>query len=307
MTAATTALAKAVLDEIERAVVGKKEALTLILLAILARGHVLVEDLPGIGKTLIARSFATALGLRFTRIQFTPDLQPADLIGSPVPEQSPGATAFRPGPIFTNLLLADEIDRAAPRTQAALLDAMTELEVSLDGETRRLSEPFIVLATDRPADAPDTYPLPETHLDRFMLRVRLGYLPHSSAVEMLQRRLDRGSAPAGLEPVLGVDEVLAMRESLESVTVHPDVLDYIVKLAAATREHPGVDVGVSPRAELDLVQLARARAVLCGRDFVGPDDVKALAGPAWAHRVRGAEVIDELLGRLAAPRLDRPA
>jgi MoxR-like ATPase len=315
---ATTALAAVVLDEVELAVVGKRDALTTIMAGILARGHVLIEDLPGVGKTLIARSFATALGLRFARIQFTPDLLPADLIGTTVYEQARNVFGFRPGPVFTNLLLADEINRTPPKTQAALLEAMAEAQISVDGETHRLPDPFIVLATDNPIEYEGTYPLPEAQLDRFTLRVRLGYLPEAGEVEMLQRRLDRGSAPAGLSAVVGVDEVLALRESLESVSVHPDILGYIVTLAGATRGHHRVDVGVSPRAELDLVQLARGRAALSGRDYVIPEDVKALAAPAWAHRitlvpemwvrrVRSEQVIDELLRHLPAPRLEELA
>jgi MoxR-like ATPase len=304
-----------VLDEIERAVVGKRDALKLILLGILARGHVLIEDLPGVGKTLIAKSFATALGLRFTRIQFTPDLLPADLVGTTVYEQATTTFAFRPGPVFTNLLLADEINRTPPKTQSALLEAMAETQISVDGQTHRLPDPFIVLATENPIEYEGTYPLPEAQLDRFTLRVRIGYLPRSGEVEMLQRRLDRGSGPAELGPVVGADELLAMRESLESVTVHPDILGYIVTLADATRGHHRVDVGASPRAELDLLQLARGRAVLEGRDYVIPEDVKALAAPAWSHRislvpemwvrrVRSEQVIEELLHQLPAPRLD---
>ncbi|HEU5107903.1 MAG TPA: MoxR family ATPase, partial [Micromonosporaceae bacterium] len=285
LASATTALAQVVLDEIEQAVVGKRDQLRLILLGLMARGHVLIEDLPGVGKTLIARSFAAALGLRCTRIQFTPDLLPADLIGATVYEQSKKVFNFRPGPVFTNLLLADEINRTPPRTQAALLEAMAEGQVSVDGNTHRLPDPFFVLATDNPIEHEGTYPLPEAQLDRFALRVRLGYLSRPGALEMLRRRLDRGSTPLELRPVVGPDEVLAMRESLESVTVPNEILEYVVELAAASREHAQVEVGVSPRAELDLVQLTRARAVLCGRDYVTVDDVRMLARPAWAHRI----------------------
>ncbi|MGH3950606.1 MAG: AAA family ATPase, partial [Pseudonocardiaceae bacterium] len=284
------------------------------LIGVLAHGHVLIEDLPGMGKTLIARSFATVFGLRFTRVQFTPDLLPADLLGSTVYEQSTGKFVFRPGPLFTNLLLADEINRTPPKTQSALLEAMAEGQVSVDGETHHLAEPFIVLATDNPIEYEGTYPLPEAQLDRFALRVRIGYLPSDGEVEMLQRRLRRGSAPVSLRAVLTSDDLLAMRESLERVSVHHDVLSYVVALAGATRGHHQVDVGVSPRAELDLVQLARGRALLSGRDFVIPEDVKALAASAWAHRIslrpemwvrriRSEQVIDELMRKLPVPRL----
>ncbi|RZK95706.1 MAG: MoxR family ATPase, partial [Rhodococcus sp. (in: high G+C Gram-positive bacteria)] len=281
----TTARAHAVLAEVERAVVGKHDELTSILLAVLAGGHVLIEDLPGLGKTLVARTFAAALGLDFTRVQFTPDLLPADLLGATIYDMPSGRFEFRPGPIFTNLLLADEINRTPPKTQAALLEAMAEGQVSVDGTTRMLPRPFIVLATDNPIEYEGTYPLPEAQLDRFALRLRLGYLTENDEHEMLRRRLDRGSAPVVIQQVVDAADLLAMRESLEQVSVHHDVLGYVVALANATRHHPQVEVGASPRAELDLVQLARARALLAGRDFVIPEDIKALAVPAVAHRI----------------------
>ena len=309
----TTARAQAVLAEVERAVVGKHDELTSILLAVLAGGHVLIEDLPGLGKTLVARSFAAALGLDFTRVQFTPDLLPADLLGATIYDMPSGRFEFRPGPIFTNLLLADEINRTPPKTQAALLEAMAEGQVSVDGTTRILPRPFIVLATDNPIEYEGTYPLPEAQLDRFALRLRLGYLTEKDEQEMLQRRLDQGSAPVVVQQVVDAADLQAMRESLEEVSVHRDVLGYVVALANATRQHPQVEVGASPRAELDLVQLARARALLAGRDFVIPEDIKALAVPAvahrislrpemWVRRVRSEDVLSELLRRLPVPR-----
>ncbi|MFC9359596.1 AAA family ATPase [Rhodococcus sp. NPDC057014] len=309
----TTARAHAVLAEVERAVVGKHDELTSILLAVLAGGHVLIEDLPGLGKTLVARSFAAALGLDFTRVQFTPDLLPADLLGATIYDMPSGRFEFRPGPIFTNLLLADEINRTPPKTQAALLEAMAEGQVSVDGTTRILPRPFVVLATDNPIEYEGTYPLPEAQLDRFTLRLRLGYLTETDEHEMLRRRLDRGSAAVVVEQVVDAADLLAMRESLEQVSVHHDVLGYVVALANATRHHPQVEVGASPRAELDLVQLARARALLAGRDFVIPEDIKALAVPAvahrislrpemWVRRIRSDDVLAELLRRLPAPR-----
>jgi MoxR-like ATPase len=314
MTAATTtARATAVLDEIERVVVGKRAALTLILTTVLARGHVLIEDLPGLGKTLIARSFAAALGLDFTRVQFTPDLLPADLLGSTVYDMQSGHFEFRPGPIFTNLLLADEINRTPPKTQAALLEAMAERQVSIDGTTHLLPEPFIVLATDNPIEYEGTYPLPEAQLDRFAVRLELRYLSEQDEASMLRRRLDRGSAEPIINQVVDAHDLLAMREAVEHVSVHDDVLHYVVSLAAATRHHPQVAVGASPRAELDLVQLARARALLLGRDYVIPEDIKALATPAVAHRItlrpemwvrkiQGSDIVEELLRRLPVPR-----
>ena len=309
----TTARAHAVLAEVERAVVGKHDELTSILLAVLAGGHVLIEDLPGLGKTLVARSFAAALGLDFTRVQFTPDLLPADLLGATIYDMPSGRFEFRPGPIFTNLLLADEINRSPPKTQAALLEAMAEGQVSVDGTTRILPRPFVVLATDNPIEYEGTYPLPEAQLDRFTLRLRLGYLTETDEHEMLRRRLDRGSAAVVVEQVVDAADLLAMRESLEQVSVHHDVLGYVVALANSTRHHPQVEVGASPRAELDLVQLARARALLAGRDFVIPEDIKALAVPAvahrislrpemWVRRIRSDDVLAELLRRLPAPR-----
>lgn len=311
--ALTTARCEAVLDEIGRAVVGKRNALNLILITVLARGHVLVEDLPGLGKTLIAKSFAAALGLGFTRVQFTPDLLPADLLGSTIYDMQSGRFEFRRGPIFTNLLLGDEINRTPPKTQAALLEAMAEGQVSVDGVTHRLPQPFLVLATDNPIEYEGTYPLPEAQLDRFAIRLELKYLDESEEATMLRRRLDRGSAAPAVQQVVDSHDLLAMQESVEDVTVHDDVLHYVVSLATASRQHPQVAVGTSPRAELDLMQLARARALLLGRDYVIPEDVKALAVPAlahrislrpemWVRRVQGADVVEELLRRTPVPR-----
>jgi MoxR-like ATPase len=310
---AMTAYCEAVLDEIERAVVGKRAALTLILTTVLAGGHVLIEDLPGMGKTLIARSFAAALGLRFTRVQFTPDLLPADLLGSTIYDMQSGRFEFRPGPIFTNLVMADEINRTPPKTQAALLEAMAERQVSIDGETHPLPSPFIVLATDNPIEYEGTYPLPEAQLDRFAVKVDLKYLTEAEEASMLRRRIERGSAEAKINQVVDAKDLLAMQESVERVSVHDDVLHYVVSVATATRSHPQVAVGASPRAELDLVQLARARALVSGRDYVIPEDVKALAVPAIAHRislrpemwvrsVHGSDVVEQLLRRLPVPR-----
>ncbi|MGW4243036.1 AAA family ATPase [Nocardia sp. NPDC004722] len=303
----------AVLREVARVVVGKRDEMQLIMIAVLSGGHILIEDLPGLGKTLIARSFASALGLNFTRVQFTPDLLPADLIGSTIYDMHSGRFSFRRGPVFTNMLLADEVNRTPPKTQAALLEAMAEGQVSIDGETFPLPQPFIVFATDNPIEYEGTYPLPEAQLDRFAMQLRLGYLSENDEMNMIRRRLERGSQPAQIAQVVDADGLLEMRQSVEYVTVHPDVVGYVVSLAAATRGHPQVEVGASPRAELDLVQMARARALLNNRDFVVPEDVKALAIPAMAHRItlrpemwvrriRGEDVIAELLRRLPVPR-----
>jgi MoxR-like ATPase len=301
-----------VLDEVERAVVGKRPVLKLILLGILASGHVLIEDLPGLGKTLTARSFAQVLGLGFNRVQFTPDLLPSDLTGAPFFDQRVADFVFRPGPVFTNVLLADEINRTPPKTQAALLEAMAEQQVSIDGQTHRLPDPFVVLATENPIEYEGTYPLPEAQLDRFLLRVRLGYLSSDDEAALLRQRIDRGSVPPSLDRVVSADELLAMRESLETVEVDADVLRYIVALLNATRSHDSVAVGASPRGGLALTQLARGNAVLAGRDFVVPDDVRDVAAPAlahrislkpetWVRRVTGADVITEVLRQVPTP------
>ena len=307
-----------VLDEIERAVVGRRRSLELVLMGILAGGHVLLEDLPGLGKTLIARSFATALGLDFARIQFTPDLLPSDVVGAPLYDQTTAQMVFRPGPVFTQLLLADEINRTPPKTQAALLEAMGEGQVSMDGVTRPLPRPFVVLATDNPIEYEGTYELPEAQLDRFLMRLRLGYLPAADETAMLQRRIDRQHDTATLRPVTSGAELIAMRDSLEQVEVAADLLDYIVAIIGATRSHPQIQVGASPRGGLALVQLARAQALLGRRDYTIPDDVKNVAVPALAHRitlrpelwvrqVKSDDVIATLLTTVPIPRTDPAA
>jgi MoxR-like ATPase len=281
----TAQLCTSVLDEIDRAVVGRRRSLELVLIGILAGGHILLEDLPGLGKTLIARSFAKVLGLNFARIQFTPDMLPSDVVGAPFYDQRSGEMVFRPGPVFTNLLLADEINRTPPKTQAALLEAMGEGQVSADGETRKLPEPFVVLATDNPIEYEGTYELPEAQLDRFVMRLRLGYLAPDDEVAMVQRRLERGRDHVELSQIIDANELLAMRESLEQVEVAPDLLDYAVAIVRATREHPQIQVGASPRGSLSLVQLARGEALMHLRDYVIPDDIKQIAVATLAHRV----------------------
>ena len=308
----------AVLDEIERAVVGNRRALELVMIGILAGGHILLEDLPGLGKTLIARSFARTLGLDFSRIQFTPDLLPSDVIGAPLYDQRTGEMVFRPGPVFTQLLLADEINRTPPKTQAALLEAMGEGQVSMDGETRLLPQPFVVLATDNPIEYEGTYELPEAQLDRFLMRLRLGYLQPGDEVLMLQRRLDRATERAELGQVTDSGELTAMRRSLEQVEVSPDLLEYVVAIVRATREHSQIQVGASPRGGLALVQLARGEALLRKRDYVIPDDIKNIAVPALAHRVTlrpelwvrqvsSDDVVARLLATVPTPKTDPAA
>ena len=309
----TSRLCAKILSELEQVIVGKPEAIALVLLGVLASGHTLIEDLPGLGKTLLARSFARVLGLEFTRVQFTPDMLPADLTGASVLDPRTGDVVFRRGPIFTNLLLADEINRTPPKTQAALLEAMGEAQVSADGQTYPLTQPFVVLATDNPIEYEGTYPLPEAQLDRFIARVRLGYLDLAGEAEMARRRLSRGSAPPQPGQVTDAATLLAMRESLEHVHLNADILDYIVRLVSATRAHPKASVGASPRGTLAVIQLARGHAVLESRDYVTPEDVKAVAVPAlahrlvlrpemWVRRVTGEDVIGEILAALPVPR-----
>ncbi len=302
-----------ILAEVERVIVGKRDTVRMVMLGVLASGHILIEDLPGLGKTLLARTFATVLGLEFTRVQFTPDMLPADLTGATVLDLRTGDPVFRPGPVFTGLLLADEINRTPPKTQAALLEAMAEGQVSTDGVTRPLPQPFVVLATDNPIEYEGTYPLPEAQLDRFIARVRLGYLDAEGEAEMVRRRLARGSAQPKPPQLTNATGLLAMRESLEDVQLHPDLLAYVVALTAATRTHPQVTVGASPRGTLAVVQLARGHAALAGRGYVTPEDVKAVAVPALAHRlvlrpemwvrqVTGEDVAAEVLATVPVPR-----
>ncbi|MDQ1683104.1 MAG: MoxR-like ATPase [Frankiaceae bacterium] len=300
------------LDRIEEVVIGKRPALELVLIGLLARGHVLLEDNPGLGKSLIARSFAQALELDYKRIQFTPDLLPSDITGSFIYDQRTQEFNFRAGPVFTNILLADEINRTPPKTQAALLEVMQEQQVTVEGSTMHVESPFTVLATQNPVEYEGTYPLPEAQLDRFLLRVRMGYLSPDDEYELLRRRMERRVDDVVLQPVLKKAEVLALQEAVETVYVEESVSRYIVALTAATRAHPSVLVGASPRGALALMKLARGRALLAGRAYVTPDDVKAVAVPALGHRIvlrpemwvrqmTGDLVVVELLGNVTAP------
>ena len=305
-------LARAVLESVGSVVVGKRDALELVLAGILAGGHVLLEDLPGLGKTLTARTFAQALGLDFRRLQFTPDLLPADVTGSFLYDQSKGDFAFRAGPVFTNLLLADEINRTPPKTQSALLEAMQEKQVSVEGVTYRLDPPFHVLATANPIEYEGTYPLPEAQLDRFLIRVSFGYPDQDEEWEVLRRRMARRQEDAHLTPVVDAPTLVAMQTALEAVAVEDSIGRYIVQLTAATREHASVLVGASPRGSLALLLLGRARAAMAGRDFVVPEDIKEVAVPALAHRITlrpemwlrrvdPSFVVNEVLGSVPAP------
>ncbi|MGB3762322.1 MAG: MoxR family ATPase [Ornithinimicrobium sp.] len=304
--------AQAVLDRVEDAVVGKRDALTLVLTAILARGHVLLEDYPGLGKTLAARSFAQALGLDFTRAQFTPDLLPADLTGAYVYDQRTSEFDFREGPLFTGLLLADEINRTPPKTQSALLEAMQEHQVTVEGRTFPLPQPFHVLATANPVEYEGTYPLPEAQLDRFLMRVSFGYPTEGEEVDVLRRRVARRTEDQHLEPITDADGLLAIQQAIETVDIEEDISRYCVQLVGATRRHPSVQVGSSPRGSLALMVTARAYAVIQGRDYVTPEDVKAVAHASLDHRISikpelwmsadgGPSVVQTALAQVAVP------
>ena len=301
-----------ILDEVERAVVGKRPALELALCALLSDGHVLIEDYPGLAKTLIARSFATVMGMRFSRVQFTPDLMPSDVTGASIFNQRTAEFEFRPGPVFTNVLLADEINRAPPKTQAALLEAMQERQVTTEDRTRPLERPFLVLATENPVEYEGTYPLPEAQLDRFLIRMRVGYPSADAEWEILERRLERREDEPKLAPVVDRGQLLAMQRAVEEVHVSESITRYIVALVRATRDSPSVEVGASPRGTLALMKLARVKASLDGRDFVIPDDIKSVAVPAlshrlalrpelWVQRVQAEDVVQECLSSVPAP------
>ncbi len=305
-------LSEQVLAAVGTVVVGMEPALRTALAAILAGGHVLFEDVPGLGKTLAARSLSSALGLEFRRLQCTPDLLPADITGSYTYDPASASFSFRPGPIFTGLFLADEINRTAPKTQSALLEAMAERQVTVEGTSFALDRPFHVLATSNPVEYEGTYPLPEAQLDRFMVRLAVGYPDHAGESDVLARRLARQREETSLDAVVEADTVLAMQAGVERVEVDPDVVGYCVDLAAASRRHDAVEVGASPRGSLALVLVARARAVLDGRDFVLPEDVKEIAVSALAHRLTltpqawaggtaPADVVNGLLARVPGP------
>jgi MoxR-like ATPase len=304
-----------VLDEVERAIVGKRDALELTLLGLLADGHVLLEDYPGLAKTLAARSFAQTLSMEFTRIQFTPDLMPSDVTGSSIWNQRDGDFEFRPGPVFTNLLLADEINRAPPKTQAALLEGMQERQVTIEGATYPLARPFLVIATQNPIEYEGTYPLPEAQLDRFLLRTAFGYPARDDEIDVLGRRVERRTDDVALEPVVDRETFLEMQLALETVHVAESIRGYCVDVTAATRESQSIAVGASPRGSLALLKLARCKAVVAGRDFVVLDDVKAVAAPAlahrlvlrpelWVRRVSAEDVVREVLAAVPTPRAE---
>jgi len=280
-----TKLSKQVVTEVERAIVGKRDLLEMIMAAMLAGGHVLLEDFPGLGKTLIARSFATALGLDFKRIQFTPDLLPGDITGGYIFNRNRNEFELRKGPVFANIILADEINRASPKTQSALLEAMQEGQVTLEGESMPLPAPFLVLATQNPIEYEGTFPLPEAQLDRFMLKLTVGYPNVDEEREILRRRRERRQDEAILSRVTDASQLIEMRQMVETVHVHNDLEEYIARIVHETRQDRRVAVGASPRGSLAFLKMARARAALEGRDYVTPDDIKHFATPVLIHRL----------------------
>ena len=311
-------LAQLVLARVGTVVVEMDKPLRIALAALLAGGHVLFEDVPGLGKTLAARSLASALGLEFRRLQCTPDLLPADITGSYIYDPADAVFSFRPGPVFTGLLLADEINRTAPKTQSALLEAMAERQVTVEGTTFVLPRPFHVMATSNPVEYEGTYPLPEAQLDRFMVRLAIGYPSRLAEADVLSRRLTRRTEEATIDAVVDPHTVLRMQAGVEAVEVAPDIVTYCVAVAASTRRHPGVEVGASPRGSLALLLVARALAVLSGRDYVLPEDVKAVGIAAlahritvrpelWLHDVDGTSVVRDVLDSVPTPPTVRPA
>jgi len=303
---------ESVLEEVTGAVIAREAFLETLLTAVVAGGHVLLEDVPGTGKTLTARTLSTALGLEFSRLQFTPDLLPADVTGSYVFDERDGSFEFREGPVFGNVVLADEINRAPPKTQAALLEAMSEGQVTVDGTTHQLPDPYVVLATMNPVEQEGTFPLPEAQRDRFWMKASIGYPDPDREQELLDRRADRETEIPTVEPVLDTSGVTALQAVPETVTVQADLRAYMTSLVQRTRRHESVEVGVSPRGLQRLFELARAHAVLEGRDFVVPNDVERVAVPALSHRLvlspearvgenDPADVVDDVLRRTPAP------
>jgi MoxR-like ATPase len=311
-TADVSILSGEIIAQVERAVVGKRRLLEQIVAAILAGGHVLLEDYPGLAKTLVANSLAAVLGLDFKRIQFTPDLLPGDITGGYVYNRTAGRFDLRPGPLFANIILADEINRASPKTQSALLEAMQEFQVTLEGETLKLPEPFVVIATQNPIEYEGTFPLPEAQLDRFLVKLAVGYPSAGDEQEILRRRRERRQDNLELERVTGAAELLAMRRAVEEVHVDPDLEGYIVRLVQATRQRRQVAVGASPRGSLALLKLGRAQAAMQGRDYLLPDDIKSFLRPALVHRLilepdlwmkqyAAEEILDEILQAVPVP------
>ncbi len=302
-----------VVNQVKKVIVGKDRVLEKVMLAVLANSHILFEDYPGLAKTLMARSFALSMGCTFSRIQFTPDLLPADITGTYIYNIKTSEFELRRGPVFTNVLLADEINRAPPKTQAALLEAMQEHQATLDGKTHPIADPFIVIATQNPIEYEGVYPLPEAQLDRFLVRLQLGYPNRAEEVEILRRRMARAQEDIRLEPVVDGETILELQKTVEGIHVDDDILGYVTDIVQATRAQRQVEVGASPRGSLAIFKLARARAVFHGRDYVIPDDVKEVAGPALAHRmimkaeswIKGVDprvIVDDILKTVPVPK-----
>ena len=302
-----------VVNQVKKVIVGKEQVLEKVMLAVLSNSHILFEDYPGLAKTLMARSFAMSMGCEFSRVQFTPDLLPADITGTYIYNVKTSDFELRRGPVFTNVLLADEINRAPPKTQAALLEAMQERQVTLDGRTHAINDPFIVIATQNPIEYEGVYPLPEAQLDRFLVRLQLGYPNRAEEIEILKRRMARAQEDIQLEPAANSETIIALQKTVEGIHVDEDVLGYVTDIVEATRAQRQVEVGASPRGSLAIFKLARARAVFHGRDYVIPDDVKEVAAPALVHRmimkaeswVKGVDphhLIDEILKTIPVPK-----
>jgi len=309
------ALSAKIVDEVGKVVVGKRAIVERAMLCLLTDGHLLFEDFPGLAKTLMVKTLAQASGLDFKRVQFTPDLLPADITGTYILDRQSSTFILRQGPVFTNLLLADEINRAPPKTQSALLEAMQERQVTLEGQTHALPKPFIVMATQNPIEYEGTYPLPEAQIDRFLMRTEVGYPTPSEEQEVLRRRRERGKEETMVDAICDKERILEMQRAIELIHVDPALEEYMVKLVSATRSHPQVEVGASPRGSLALMRLSSARAAMIGRDYVIPDDVKEIAVPALAHRiilapdpwirgVRPASVVNDVLKSTAVPKVD---
>jgi MoxR-like ATPase len=303
-----------IIDQVKKAIVGKETILEKVMLAVLANSHVLFEDYPGLAKTLLARSFAMAMGCGFARIQFTPDLLPSDITGTYIYNVRSTEFELRKGPVFTNILLADEINRAPPKTQAALLEAMQEKQTTLDGKTHPLEDPFIVIATQNPIEYEGVYPLPEAQLDRFLVRLQLGYPTRIGEIEIMRRRMVRGREDVILEPVANAQTILDLQKTVEGIHVDDDVLGYIADIVQSTRSQRQIELGASPRGSLAIFKLCRARAVLHGRDYVIPDDVKEVMADAlvhrlimktesWAKGVSPYQILDEIVKTIPVPKV----
>jgi len=304
-------LAQNVKENISQVIIGKDEVIEQLLIALIVSGNVLLEDVPGMGKTMLAKTMARSLDCSFKRIQFTPDLLPSDLTGINYYNQKTGEFEFRPGPIFTNILLADEINRATPRTQSSLLECMEERQVTVDGETRKLNSPFMVIATQNPVETQGTFPLPEAQLDRFLIKVKMGYPTTSEGIEIL-KRFKESNPLVDIQPVAGKEDIINAQNTYSKVYISNDILEYIIKIVERTRQHNDVLLGVSPRGSQALLKSVQVHAILKGRDFVTPDDIKAMAKPVLAHRIimrnvmgvrgnKAEDIIDQILKDIPVP------